>query len=110
MKQWIGLLARLVTGGVWIVAGALKLPDPVESVRAVRAYDLLPESIVPTVGYALPVVEVVVGVCLVLGLMTRVCVFFHLFEKKIRIELVGVEKPVADIRFSLKDGIVARLG
>ena len=71
MKQWIGLVARLVTGGVWVVAGALKLPDPSGSVRAVRAYDLLPESIVPTVGYALPVVEVVLGVCLVLGLLTR---------------------------------------
>ena len=71
MKQWIGLVARLVTGGVWIVAGAIKLPDPAESVRAVRAYDLLPESVVPAVGHALPIVEVVVGVCLVLGLLTR---------------------------------------
>jgi uncharacterized membrane protein YphA (DoxX/SURF4 family) len=71
VKQWIGLLARLLTGGVWVVAGALKLPDPTESVRAVRAYDLLPESIVPTVGHLLPLVEVVVGICLVTGLLTR---------------------------------------
>ena len=70
--QWVGLVARLVTGGVWIVAGALKLPDPAASVRAVRAYDLLPEAIVPTVGHLLPVCEVILGVCLVLGLMTRV--------------------------------------
>ena len=71
MKDWIGLLARLVTGGVWIVAGALKLPDPAGSVRAVRAYELLPEAVVPTVGYLLPALEVVVGVLLVLGLLTR---------------------------------------
>lgn len=71
MKDWIGLAARLVTGGVWIVAGLLKLPDPAGSVRAVRAYELLPESVVPAIGYALPVVEVVVGLCLVLGLLTR---------------------------------------
>ena len=71
MKDWIGLAARLVAGGVWIVAGLLKLPDPAESVRAVRAYDLLPESVVPTVGHVLPLVEVVVGACLVLGLLTR---------------------------------------
>lgn len=70
--KWVGLVARLVTGGVWIVAGALKLPDPAASVRAVRAYDLLPEVVVPTVGYLLPVSEVVLGVCLVLGVMTRV--------------------------------------
>jgi uncharacterized membrane protein YphA (DoxX/SURF4 family) len=71
VQPWVGLVARLVTGGVWIVAGALKLPDPAGSVRAVRAYDLLPESVVPTVGHLLPVVEVVVGVLLVLGLLTR---------------------------------------
>ncbi|QLQ11121.1 MAG: DoxX family membrane protein [Nocardioidaceae bacterium] len=68
---WLALIARLVVGGVWIAAGALKLPDPAESVRAVRAYELLPEAIVPTVGYLLPVVEVVVGVCLIVGLMVR---------------------------------------
>jgi uncharacterized membrane protein YphA (DoxX/SURF4 family) len=71
VKDWIGLVARLVTGGVWIVAGALKLPDPAASVRAVRAYELLPEAVVPTVGYLLPALEVIVGVLLVLGLLTR---------------------------------------
>lgn len=71
MKDWIGLVARLVTGGVWIVAGAIKLPHPDESVRAVRAYDLLPEAIVPAVGHLLPVLEVVIGLCLVLGVMVR---------------------------------------
>ena len=68
---WLGLLARLLIGGVWIVAGALKLPDPAASVRAVRAYQLLPEAIVPTVGHLLPVLEVVIGACLVVGLLTR---------------------------------------
>jgi len=71
MWLWIGLAARLVVGGVWIVAGALKLPDPTESVRAVRAYQLLPEAVVPTVGHLLPIVEIVAGLLLVLGLLTR---------------------------------------
>jgi uncharacterized membrane protein YphA (DoxX/SURF4 family) len=72
VRDWLGLVARLVVGGVWIAAGVLKLPDPAGSVRAVRAYQLLPESVVPTVGHLLPVVEVVVGLLLVLGLLTRV--------------------------------------
>jgi len=67
----VGLVARLVVGGVWVVAGALKLPDPAASVRSVRAYQLLPEGVVPLVGYALPVLEILVGVCLMLGLLTR---------------------------------------
>jgi uncharacterized membrane protein YphA (DoxX/SURF4 family) len=69
--RWAGLLARLVVGGVWIVAGWLKLPDPAESVRAVRAYDLLPEAIVPTVGHGLPALEIIVGILVVLGAGTR---------------------------------------
>jgi uncharacterized membrane protein YphA (DoxX/SURF4 family) len=68
---WTGLLARLLTGGVWLVAGAIKIPDPASSVDAVRAYQLLPEAVVPTVGQLLPVLEVVIGLALVLGLLTR---------------------------------------
>jgi uncharacterized membrane protein YphA (DoxX/SURF4 family) len=68
----VGLLARMLVGGVWVVAGALKLPDPNENVRAVRAYELLPESVVPVVGHGLPILEILVGLCLLLGLLTRV--------------------------------------
>ena len=71
MKEWFGTLARLVVGGVWLAAGVLKVGDGAGSVRAVRAYDLLPESIVPTVGHALPALEIVVGLALVAGVLTR---------------------------------------
>lgn len=71
MKEWVGLLGRVVTGGVWIAAGAVKLPDPAQSVDAVRAYQLLPGSLVQPVGQLLPVIEIVVGATLVLGLLTR---------------------------------------
>jgi uncharacterized membrane protein YphA (DoxX/SURF4 family) len=67
-----GVLARLVVGAVWVVAGVLKLPDPNENVRAVRAYEILPESLVTVVGHGLPVLEILVGMCLLLGLFTRV--------------------------------------
>jgi uncharacterized membrane protein YphA (DoxX/SURF4 family) len=70
--QWIGVVARLVVGGVWLAAGLLKIPDPTENVRAVRAYQLLPESIVPVVGHALPIAEVLVGLCLIAGVLVRV--------------------------------------
>jgi uncharacterized membrane protein YphA (DoxX/SURF4 family) len=69
---WVGTAARLLLGGVWIVAGWLKLPDPDASVRAVRAYQLLPESLVSPVGYGLPVLELCIGVLLILGLGTRI--------------------------------------
>jgi uncharacterized membrane protein YphA (DoxX/SURF4 family) len=71
VKQWVGLVARLVVGVVDLVAGLSKFSDPAGNVRAVRAYDLLPESLVPTVGHALPTVEMVIGALLILGLFTR---------------------------------------
>jgi protein-disulfide isomerase/uncharacterized membrane protein YphA (DoxX/SURF4 family) len=69
--KWIGLAARLVVGSIWVVAGVLKLADPASTVRAVRAYQLLPEPVVPLIGHGLPVLEVVVGLCLVAGLFVR---------------------------------------
>lgn len=69
---WLGVIVRLVVGGVWIVAGVIKLPDPAESVRAVRAYQLLPEAMVHAVGYGLPFLEIAVGLLLVTGLGARI--------------------------------------
>ena len=71
MVRWFGVLARLIVGIVWIVAGVIKLPHPESSVTAIRAYQLLPLSTTNTVGHVLPMLEVVVGGCLVLGLLTR---------------------------------------
>lgn len=68
---WAGLIARLVTGGVWIVAGGLKITEPDASIAAVRAYQLLPSSVAETVGLALPAIELVVGLALVLGVFAR---------------------------------------
>lgn len=68
----VGLVARLAIGGVMLAAGAIKLADdPAASVRAVRAYELLPETLVPTVGYMLPIIEVMLGSMLIAGMLTR---------------------------------------
>ncbi|KQX62853.1 MauE/DoxX family redox-associated membrane protein [Angustibacter sp. Root456] len=70
-RLWVATGLRLVLAGVLAAAGALKLPEPASSVRAVRAYQLLPEPIVPTVGYVLPLLELAVALLLLLGLATR---------------------------------------
>lgn len=67
----IGLLARLILGVVLIVAGALKVTSPAVSARAVRAFQILPYDFAGYVGYALPVVEILLGLLLVAGLLTR---------------------------------------
>ncbi|ODU29639.1 MAG: hypothetical protein ABS80_01630 [Pseudonocardia sp. SCN 72-51] len=70
--SWAALVARLVLGGVWIVAGASKATALDESVRSVRAYRLLPEIAAQIVGAGLPLVEILLGVLLVLGAAVRV--------------------------------------
>ncbi len=70
-QPWTSLAARLVLAGFLGLAGILKLPDPAQSVRAVRAHDLLPEGVVQVVGYGLPVLEVALAGLLLLGLATR---------------------------------------
>lgn len=72
LKDLVGLAARLFLGIVLIIAGATKIGHPLTSQRAVQAYEILPDGIANPVGLALPFVEVVLGVLLVVGLFTRV--------------------------------------
>jgi uncharacterized membrane protein YphA (DoxX/SURF4 family) len=71
LVPWVATLARLLVGGVFVVAGLLKLPDPAAAVRAVRAYRLLPEGLVAPVAFGQPVVEIAIGLALVLGIFVR---------------------------------------
>jgi uncharacterized membrane protein YphA (DoxX/SURF4 family) len=72
MHRWTGLLARLIVGGIWVYAGLLKLPHPESSVSAVRAYQLLPTGTADLVGHVLPMLEIVIGLCLIGGVLTRI--------------------------------------
>jgi uncharacterized membrane protein YphA (DoxX/SURF4 family) len=71
VQPWVSLVVRLVLAGVALWAGVAKVTDLPASVRAVRAYDLLPAGLAEVVGYALPAVEIIVGLLLLAGLLTR---------------------------------------
>jgi uncharacterized membrane protein YphA (DoxX/SURF4 family) len=70
-QLWLSLAARLVLGGVLVVAGALKVSDPNAAIRAVTAYQLLPSDVATLVGYGLPFFEIMLGLLLIVGLATR---------------------------------------
>ena len=72
MQSWLSTAARLLLAGVLAAAGWLKLVDPDESVRAVRAYKVLPEVLAKPVGFGLPVLELALALLLLVGLGTRV--------------------------------------
>jgi hypothetical protein len=61
MKTWPSILARLVLGGVFIVAGAVKVVDPLAFARGIVDYDLTPELFVPALAVVLPWWEVLAG-------------------------------------------------
>jgi uncharacterized membrane protein YphA (DoxX/SURF4 family) len=67
----ITLVARLVLGGVLLAAGGLKVFKPTESANAVAAYKLMPTELAHLIGYALPWLEVAIGLLLILGIMVR---------------------------------------
>jgi uncharacterized membrane protein YphA (DoxX/SURF4 family) len=70
-QPWLTLLARVVLGGTLLVAGALKVGNLQKSAMAVRAYELLPVSLANFLGYALPWIEIGVGLLLMLGVATK---------------------------------------
>ena len=56
-RDWVGLAARLVLGGVLFVAGALKVTNLPSSALAVRAYKMLQYDVIvgKTIGEKRPV-------------------------------------------------------
>lgn len=68
---WVSLVARLVLGGVMLVAGALKVTDPETATQAVRAYELLPHGFDGIVGMLLPILEIAIGLLLIIGYGVR---------------------------------------
>ena len=71
MLDVVGLVVRLFLGVVLIYAGATKVGHPLTAQRAVQAYEIFPDGLANTIGLALPFLEIILGVLLVLGLFTR---------------------------------------
>ena len=71
-QPWLTLLARLILGGVLIAAGALKVGNLQKSAMAVRAYEMLPVWMANLLGYALPWIEIGIGLLLVFGALVKI--------------------------------------
>ncbi|NEE00623.1 MauE/DoxX family redox-associated membrane protein [Phytoactinopolyspora halotolerans] len=67
----VATATRLLLAGVWLYAGLSKVGDVRASVRAVKAYQAMPNALAEPVGAALPMVEITLGVLLLAGLAVR---------------------------------------
>ena len=70
-QPWFGLIARLVLGGVLLIAGWLKAFEFDKAQMAVRAYEVLPISVANVVGVILPWLEIGMAILLILGVAIR---------------------------------------
>lgn len=92
-RAWLPLTARLILGGVWLWAGGAKATDLAASVRAVRAYQLLPDGLATVVGAGLPWLEIVLGVLLIAGVAVR---FGSIFSAALLVVfLIGIGSAAA---------------
>jgi uncharacterized membrane protein YphA (DoxX/SURF4 family) len=72
----IGLAIRLTAAAIWLVAGSAKLADLTQFHAQVDAYRLLPQTLEAPFAYALPLIEVGLGVYLAIGLFVRPAAIF----------------------------------
>ena len=72
-QPWLTLLFRLILGGVLFAAGALKIGNLQKSAMAVRAYEMLPVEVANFLGYALPWIEIGMGLLLIVGASVKIC-------------------------------------
>ncbi len=72
IKDIIGLLARLLTGGIFIYAGLLKASAPAEEFAyAIETYKVVPAGLAMFAALTVPWIEIYLGVFLAAGLFTR---------------------------------------
>jgi uncharacterized membrane protein YphA (DoxX/SURF4 family) len=71
VRAWIGTVLRLALAGILGYAGLIKLFEPNGARDAIIAYRVFPPSWVGFLGWALPTVEVLLAILLLVGLFTR---------------------------------------
>ena len=68
-NPWLCLFLRIVLGGLFIYAGWLKLFDMQGFMKDTGHYRILPHDLLPITAIILPAIEVITGICLILGLL-----------------------------------------
>ncbi|MAV71203.1 MAG: hypothetical protein CMG04_10955 [Candidatus Marinimicrobia bacterium] len=67
-RKYLLLLARILLGVMWVLAGVEKIADPSQFSRDISNYHLLPFGIENTVAIILPWLELFIGLSLIFGL------------------------------------------
>jgi uncharacterized membrane protein YphA (DoxX/SURF4 family) len=71
LSPWVGLGIRVLAAGIWIVSGALKIPQIAGFPALVERYGILPHALAVPFAYLLPFLEIGIGLYLLAGLFVR---------------------------------------
>jgi len=74
-NPWILFVPAWIIGGVFIVAGALKLQDTQAFADSIASYQVLPRSLINPLALGLPPLEIFVGTLCLVGWKRRPAVF-----------------------------------
>jgi uncharacterized membrane protein YphA (DoxX/SURF4 family) len=74
--QYLALFSRIVLGGIFVVAGAAKIPHIVPKegsslFQEIMQYQILPHHLATAYAYVLPPLEVLIGVLLIVGIFQK---------------------------------------
>ena len=70
-RPWMVILARVLVGGVFVLAGFSKLLLPhAEVVALIQQYSVIPRGLTPLIAAVLPWLEVASGTALLIGFYT----------------------------------------
>lgn len=67
LRFWIPLASRLIMGVIFVAAAVPKLLHPDVFTRSINAYELVPNSVAPTIALGLPPLELLLGLLLLAG-------------------------------------------
>lgn len=70
-NRWFLLASRLIIGGVFIWAGALKIADPLDFAQSIKNYQFFPHDLTFFIAVILPWIEVICGGLLIIGAFKR---------------------------------------
>ena len=68
-RSVIALLCRVILGVILVYASIDKIVHPAEFAKSIGNYNVLPFGLENLLGIVLPILELLVGTCLVLGIM-----------------------------------------
>ena len=68
-RSVIALLCRVILGVILVYASIDKIVHPAEFAKAIGNYNVLPFGLENLLGIVLPILELLVGICLVFGIM-----------------------------------------